>query len=299
MPLRSLSVPRGAPARLDAFLASALPAYPRQVLRALLERGRVRVDGTRAKVQRRLHGGETVELDLPEPRALPRVSGPALPVLLELAELFIIDKPAGFPVEPERGQVSIVELAATQLQGFDVGGLAAPGVPHRLDKDTTGCLALARTDAALAALHAAFEAKAVDKRYLALVEGSPPDEGRLDTPYGRDPADPRRFTTRVSSARRARLAYRVLERFGQALALLEVRLETGRTHQIRAQLGEAGFPLVGDATYGRGDTELLPRVALHAVHLRLGTLGEASAPIPADLARALERARAAHKAGLP
>jgi 23S rRNA pseudouridine1911/1915/1917 synthase len=275
-------------------LAAALPGYGREALRALLEQGRVRVDGTRAKVHRRLHGGETVELDLPPPRALPAVKGPRLQVLLDRPDLLIVDKPAGHPVEPEPGQVSIVELAASQLAGFDVGGVAAPGVPHRLDKDTTGCLLLARTDASLAACRAAFEAKAVEKRYLALVEGPAPERGQLDTPYGRDPSHPRRYSTRVTSARRARLSFRVLERFPDERALLEVRLETGRTHQIRAQLADQGFPLVGDTVYGRGPSPLLSRVALHALSLRLGPPlgpGEAEAPLPPDLAAALAALR--------
>jgi 23S rRNA pseudouridine1911/1915/1917 synthase len=291
---RTLSVPSGAPTRLDSLLARALPGHTREAIRALLEQGLVRVNGRQARVHRRLHGGETVELTLPAPRRLATVSGPPLRVLLDREDFLIIDKPPGHPVEPERGQVSIVELAATQLGAFDVGGLAAPGVPHRLDKDTTGCLLLARTDAALVRLHAAFEAKGVDKRYLALVLGAPPDEGRLDTPYGRDPQDPRRYTTRVSSARRARLGFQVRERFPEGLALLEVHLETGRTHQIRAQLADLGFPLLGDPVYGQGPSPLLARVALHAV--RLGVAGpgspvEAHAPIPDDLAQALQALR--------
>ncbi len=290
MPPRRLLVPPGAPARLERFLASALPGHSPAELRRLLERGAVRVNGSKAKVLRRLHGGETVELDLPPPRPLPRVEGPALTVLLEHPQLLVVDKPAGHPVEPEPGQVSVVELAASQLRGFDVGGVAAPGVPHRLDRDTTGCLLLARSDEALATLRAAFEAKAIEKRYLAVVEGDPPDEGHLDTPYGRDPSHPRRYSTRVSSARRARLSFRVLERLGGGLALLEVRLETGRTHQIRAQLADRGLPLLGDPLYGRGPSPLLGRVALHALSLTLGPpapAGHATAPLPADLERAL------------
>jgi 23S rRNA pseudouridine1911/1915/1917 synthase len=167
-------------------------------------------------------------------------------------------------------------------------------VPHRLDKDTTGCLLLARTDAALAACRAAFEAKLVEKRYLALVEGPAPENGQLDTPYGRDPSHPRRYSTRVTSARRARLSFRVLERFPGERALLEVRLETGRTHQIRAQLADQGFPLLGDAVYGHGPSPLLGRAALHALSLRLGPPlgpGDAEAPLPTDLAAALEALR--------
>jgi 23S rRNA pseudouridine1911/1915/1917 synthase len=164
-----------------------------------------------------------------------------------------------------------------------------PGLPHRLDRDTTGCLLLARTDAALAALKASFQAAQVEKSYLVLVGGEPPEEGRLDTPYGRDPADPRRFTGRIESARRARLGWRV-ERRLRGAALLRVRLETGRTHQIRVQLAEAGWPVLGDLVYGVA-SPAIARQALHAARLAFPSpargLVTVEAPLPPDLAGAL------------
>jgi len=297
MALRRLSVPRDTPPRLDAFLAKALPALGPAKIQALLRDGKVRVDGTRARPLRRLRGGEAVELDLPPPRPQPKVDGPLLRALFEDDALLIIDKPAGLIVEPGTDARSLVAVAATQFHGFDVGGLAAPGIAHRLDRDTTGCLALAKTDEALAALLRAFEAKRVDKRYLALVLGEPPDTGAFDTPYAKHPGDPRRYTTRVESPRRARLSFTVKERLG-ALALLEVDLDTGRTHQIRVQLSEAGFPVAGDATYGRAhpQADALGRVALHAAHLRIDGVTaspvDVEAPLPPDFAALLERLRA-------
>lgn len=288
MPVRRIVVPRQAPARLDALLALEYPAFTRAALTQLLSQGRVRVNGTLAKPGRRLHGGETVELDLPPAQRLPLVDGPRLRVLADTESLLVIDKPSGLVVEPEPGQVSVVELAATQFTGFEVGGLAAPGIAHRLDKDTTGCLALAKTDAALKALKDAFEQKRVDKVYLALVMGSPPDAAELDTPYGRDPSHPRRYSSMVSSARRARLRFRTLERF-EGAALLEVVLDTGRTHQIRAQLCDRGLPVVGDTLYGTS-SPLIARVALHAARLRIegvGALVDVTAPLPSDLEQAL------------
>ena len=287
---RRLQVPRPAPARLDAFLASRLPGYSVEQLRGLIERGLVRIDGTLAKVRRRLHGGETVELELPAPKRLPPVEGPRLRALLSREDLLVIDKPAGIVVEPEPGQVSIRELAATQFDGFDVGGVAAPGIVHRLDKGTTGCLLLAKSDEAQAALTAAFRDHSVRKIYLALVQGRPPAEGHLDTPYGRDPRAPGRFTTRCASPRRARLSFRVEERWPShgdrpEAARLEVRLETGRTHQIRVQLSEAGFPLLGDALYGVSHP-LIDRPALHAARLVVTGVGprvDCSSPLPDDL----------------
>lgn len=298
MGLRRLTVPRDAPPRLDTFLARALPSLPAARVQQLLREGKVRVDGTKAKPLRRLRGGETVELELPPPRAVARVEGPTLRALFEDDALLVIDKPAGLVVEPGSDTRSLVAVAASQFTGFDVGGLAAPGIAHRLDKDTTGCLALAKTDEALAALLRAFEEKRVDKRYVALVLGAPPDEGAFDTPYAKHPGDPRRYTTRVPSPRRARLRFKTRERLGE-LALLDVELDTGRTHQIRVQLSEAGFPVAGDPTYGQphplGDA--LGRVALHAARLRIEGVTTApidvEAPLPADFAAVLERLRRA------
>jgi 23S rRNA pseudouridine1911/1915/1917 synthase len=296
MAVRMLQVPKGAKGRLDTFLVKALPAFPVAAVRRMLEAKQVRVNGTLAKVDRRLFGGESVELQLPAPRALEKVAGPTLTVLAHDEAFLIVDKPAGLVVEPEPNQVSLFELAASQLTGFDVGGLAGPGIAHRLDKDTTGCIALARHDDALARLKAAFEAKLVDKVYVGLAHGHTPDTQSLDTPYTKDPQNPRRYTTRVDSPRRARLTYRTLERF-EGVSLVEVTLDTGRTHQIRAQLADLGHPLVGDPNYGAPATTLIGRVALHAQHLKIGGQPplEATAPLPADFTRALEQLRAMGK----
>jgi 23S rRNA pseudouridine1911/1915/1917 synthase len=187
-----------------------------------------------------------------------------------------------------------VVTAVSRLGGFDLDGRSLPGLAHRLDRDTTGCLLLARTDLALAALKGSFERGEVEKEYLALVAGAPPDEGALDTPYARDPKDSRRFTTRARSPRRARLSWTLERRFAWA-ALLRVRLDTGRTHQIRVQLAEAGFPVLGDAVYGVA-SPLIERQALHAVRLAFpspaGGRVDVSAPLPADLAAALAGLRA-------
>jgi 23S rRNA pseudouridine1911/1915/1917 synthase len=292
MAVRRFVVPGDAPVRLDAFLARELPSFSRVELTRLLEQGRVRVNGKKAKPMRRIFGGEAIELDLPVAVKPPQVDGVKLRVLADTEQLLVIDKQSGLVVEPEPGQVSVVQLAASQFKDFDVGGVAAPGVAHRIDKDTTGCLALAKTDAALASLKAAFEAKRVDKVYLALVCGTPPDSKQLDTPYGRDPSHPRRYSSMVSSARRARLSFRTLERF-DGFALCEVTLDTGRTHQIRAQLCDQGFPVVGDTLYGQA-SDFIGRVALHATRLRIEGVGElvdVTAPLPADFEAALAKLR--------
>ncbi|MFL5318251.1 MAG: RluA family pseudouridine synthase [Myxococcaceae bacterium] len=272
--------------RIDRFLAGAVPGISVERARALIAEGRVRIRGKVVKAARKLWGGEEIELELPEVRAASRVEGPALSILFEDERFVVIDKPSKLVVEPEPGQISVVELLASQRTGFSVAGEALPGVAHRIDKDTTGCLILAKTDEALSRLKEAFESKGVEKTYLAIVLGSPEQSARLEGPYGRDPENPRKYTTRVESARRATLSFKVLSRAGD-LSLLEVRLETGRTHQIRVQLSEAGFPLIGDPVYGTRESrehELaakIGRIALHAWKLKIPALGidvEAKAP---------------------
>jgi 23S rRNA pseudouridine1911/1915/1917 synthase len=284
-----IAVPRErAGDRLDRFLAAAL-AVPVDRARALVAEGRVRIRGRTCSPHRKLFGGEEVFVMRPVPRR-EEAAGPALSVLYDDADVLVVAKPADLPVEPSRAGAPSVVGAASRLGAFDVGGRAVPGLAHRLDRDTSGCLLLARTDRALAALKRAFEEGRVEKEYLALVAGAPPDAGALDTAYGRSPSDPRRFTTRLSSPRRARLTWNV-ERRLRGAALLRVALETGRTHQIRVQLAEAGFPVLGDAVYGVA-SEAIARQALHAARLAFprpsdGARVEVRAELPEDLARAI------------
>jgi 23S rRNA pseudouridine1911/1915/1917 synthase len=305
MSLQKISVPReSAGERLDKFLSAHVPGLSLERARVLIEQGHVRIRGKKCQPTRKLWGGDEIELSRPPPRAPERrsVEGPELPVLHDDAALLIVNKPPGLVVEPAGGSVpSVVELAAARLPPFDVEGLAQPGVVHRLDRETSGCLALARTDEAVAALDRAFQEKRVDKRYWALVLGETFENGRLEAPYGRDPKDPRRFTTKVRSARRAALSYEVRERLKGA-TLVEVKLETGRTHQIRVQMAEAGHPVLADSLYGPEETRAHPaakalgRHALHAFRLSLPSplTGEGvgvEAPLPEDFQRALAMLR--------
>jgi 23S rRNA pseudouridine1911/1915/1917 synthase len=276
--------------RLDRFLSRAL-ALPVERARAMVEAGQVRIRGRTCSPVRKLYGGEEVAVARPAPAVEP-AAGPDLRVLYDDADCLAVDKPADLPVEPATPRAASVVSAARRVGRFDVGGRSTPGLPHRLDRDTTGALLLARHDRALASLRGAFERGAVEKRYLALVAGSPPDRSELDTPYGRDPADPRRFTTKVGSPRRARLSWQVEARL-EGAALLSIALDTGRTHQIRVQLAEAGWPVLGDAVYG-ASSPVIPRQALHAHRLSFprpsdGRTIEVEAAIPADLAAAIER----------
>lgn len=297
---RTFVVPRPPPvASLDRFLANEAPGLSIERARSLLAEGRVRIRGKACKPARRLWGGEEVVVSFPEPIAAKpeKLGGFALPILFEDAGIVVVDKPAGLVVEPFGALPSVVGILAKRSSGFDAGGVAQPGVVHRLDRETSGCLALAKTDADVAALNRAFDEKRVEKHYRAIVLGEPPDAARLEAPYSRDPKDPRKFTTKVASARRAALSFRVLARAGGA-ALLDVTLETGRTHQIRVQLSEAGFPVLADHVYGSRETrehpvaQALGRHALHAFslalpHPRTGERLACTAPLPAEFVQAL------------
>jgi 23S rRNA pseudouridine1911/1915/1917 synthase len=292
--------------RLDAAVARLAPDLSRARVRKLLDAGHVRVDGRAAKPSARLRGGERVEVELPppEPSGLVAQDLP-LAVLHEDRDLLVLDKAPGMVVHPARGAPHSTVVNALLHRLGARGEVPRLGLVHRLDKETSGCLAVAKTDAALAALQAQFKARTVEKVYLALCHGVPAPEGRIDTPYGRHPRDRTRFTGRARAGRRAVTAFRVLERFAGA-ALLEVRLETGRTHQIRVHLAEAGHPLLADATYGgarrearlphsdpvRRAADALGRQALHAArlaldHPRTGRRMTFEAPLPPDLAGAL------------
>lgn len=297
---QQLTVPREARGRsVEDFLRRTLPAATAEHVAELLRTERVLLAGKPVRTGRKLWGGEIFTITGRIPTPAPRVKGPTVGVLAESAELVIAEKPAGQVVEPEPGHLSLVELLASQHPVFDVGGRAFPGVAHRLDKQTSGALAFARTDEALAALKMAFDEGRVDKRYLVIVLGSPPPEGRFDTPYARNPENSRLYTTTVASARRASLAFRLVEQF-EGATLLEITLETGRTHQIRCQFAEAGFPVLGDALYGAREAREHPaaralgRHALHSAKLSVtlpsGTLSAAS-PLPADVEAALKALR--------
>jgi 23S rRNA pseudouridine1911/1915/1917 synthase len=312
--LRRYDVPAGlAGQRLDVALARLAPDLTRARVQRLVEQGRVRVGGRPAKAASRLRGGEALEVEVPapEPSGLVAQDLP-LAILHEDEDLLVLDKAAGMVVHPARGSPHSTVVNALLHRLGAAGPGARLGLVHRLDKDTSGCLVVAKTEAALAALQAQFKARTVEKTYLALVHGALAAEGRLDTPYGRHPRDRTRFTGKARAAsRRAVTTWRVRERFGDLAALAEVSLHTGRTHQIRVHLAEHGHPLVGDAVYGgaRREARLAAdhplrraaaaagRQALHAWrlaldHPRTGRRLAVEAPIPPDLAAALAVLRA-------
>jgi len=303
--VRTLQVPadsRGE--RLDRYLAQACPDLSRSRLSSLIDDGQVRVGGRPAKPSARLRGGERVELSIPPPvPATPQAEDLPLSVLFEDKDLVVIDKAAGMVVHPAAGNwqgtvVNALLHRVTDLAG--VGGELRPGIVHRLDKETSGCLVVAKHERALAKLQASFKAREVRKLYLALAHGQPRDEGRIETLYGRHPVNRKKFTSKVKEGKPALTLFRTVERFDGA-ALVEVDLQTGRTHQIRVHLAETGHPLLGDAIYGgkrklapsvKAAEEALGRQALHAwklsfPHPRTGKPLALEAPVPADFQRAL------------
>jgi 23S rRNA pseudouridine1911/1915/1917 synthase len=325
--VRSFVVPPElAGVRLDVALARLAPDLTRSRVQRLVGGGRVLVAGRIAKPSARLRGGEpvVVELEPPEPTGAVAQDLP-LAVLYEDRDLVVLDKAAGMVVHPARGSPhsTVVNALLARWGAQGQPGEAAParpggpegrsliaspriGLVHRLDKDTSGCLVVARTDAALQALQAQWKGRTVEKGYLALCHGALAESGRLDTPYGRHPRDRTRYTSRLKSApRRAVTEWRTVERFGAAATLAAVTLHTGRTHQIRVHLSEAGHPLLGDEAYGgirreRRDpggvaaraAAAIGRQALHAArlafdHPRTGKRLVIEAPVPGDLARGL------------
>ncbi len=296
--------------RLDRFLARARPELSRARLQKLIDAGEVTVNGRAARASRRLKARDAIALRVPPPAPPERAPQPeriAFGVLYEDADVIVVDKPAGLVVHPAAGARSGTLVNALLAHVTDLGGIGGelrPGLVHRLDRGTSGAMVVAKNDAAMAALVAQFKARAVEKTYLAIVHGAPAARGAFDTPYGRHPRDRKRFTARAG-ARRARTRWTVREKFSGA-ALVEVALDTGRTHQIRVHFAEANHPLLGDATYGgkkrearlpsensvRRAAEALGRQALHAwrlafAHPRTGARLALEAPLPADFAAAL------------
>ncbi|BDG07541.1 RluA family pseudouridine synthase [Anaeromyxobacter paludicola] len=298
--------------RLDVAVTRLAPDLTRSRVQRLLADGAVRLDGRAARPAAKLRGGEELTIELPDPAPSGMLAQDLpLAVLYEDRDLVVLDKAAGMVVHPARGTPhSTVVNALLHRFGQGPGGERL-GLVHRLDKDTSGCLVVAKTEAALAALQAAFKARSVEKTYLALCHGVLAPAGRLDTFYGRHPTDRTRYTSKARGGRRAVTEWKLVERFGDAACLAEVALHTGRTHQIRVHLSDAGHPLVADAVYGGARREArlpedhpvrraaaaLGRQALHAArlafdHPRTGRRLRFEAPLPADFLRALAVLRA-------
>lgn len=317
--------PDAAGARLDQWLAAALgPDFSRNRVQALIRDGMVAVgDRAATEPKRKLAGGETVTVELPEPQA-PEPQGEDIPldVVHEDASLIVINKPAGLVVHPGAGNWTgtlvnaLVHHCGDSLSG--IGGVKRPGIVHRLDKDTSGVMVVAKTDKAHRALSEAFADHGITgdlkRAYVALVWGVPARmTGTIEAPLGRAADRVRRAVVPADrgDARHAVTHFDVLERFGEMASLVECRLETGRTHQIRVHMAHIGHPLVGDRDYGQAfrtkanrlpeplqsAVKTFPRQALHARliefrHPETHILMRFEVPLPRDMEALVEGFRA-------
>lgn len=260
--------PGDAGQRLDNWLNARLPETSRSRIQDWIKHGRVRVNGAESRPSHTLRGGETVEVQPSEPAPL-HATAEAIPLttLYDDADFVAIDKPAGMVVHAGAG-IHSGTLVNALLHRFEqlsgVGGAMRPGIVHRLDRFTSGVLLVAKNDAAHRALAEQFSERQVTKTYLALVQGEVKTEvGRIERPIARDPAHRTRMTARLAEGRAAWSEYKVLRRF-PGFTLLEVRIGTGRTHQIRVHLASIKHPVVGDTLYGAAEQPELGRYFLHA-----------------------------------
>jgi 23S rRNA pseudouridine1911/1915/1917 synthase len=290
--------------RLDAALARLFPEHSRSRLQTWMKEGRVTVDGAAADAKRKVLGGERVCV-APAPAVAAtseKAEAIALPIVFEDEHLLVIDKPAGLVVHPGSGNWSGTMMNALLHHAPHLAQVPRAGIVHRLDKDTSGLLVVAKTLAAQTDLVRQLQARTVKRHYLALVHGNVTGSGSVDAPIGRHPVQRTKMAviSRGGAGREARTHYAVRERFAAA-TLVECRLETGRTHQIRVHMTSIGHPLVGDAVYGKrksADARLdgFGRQALHAWRLALVHPADRTevaweSPLPADFAGLLESLR--------
>ena len=307
-PVEIVAGPEAAGLRTDRFLADAIGAMSRSRVKSLMLDGAVLRDGTPLRNPAEpVREGARFRVQRPAPTpATPLPQSIPFTILHEDADLIVLDKPAGLVVHPAPGNEdgtlvnALLAHCGDRLPG--IGGEKRPGIVHRLDKDTSGVMVAAKTEQALAALSAAFAARDLDRVYKALVWGVPsPRAGAVEGPIGRDPRDRKRMAV-VASGKAALTHYSTAEAWFPVASLLDCRLETGRTHQIRVHLASAGHPLVGDPVYlrrvpaaARAAPEPVratlldfPRQALHAAvlgfnHPRTGAKLHFQTPIPADM----------------
>ncbi len=295
--------------RLDTYLRGKFPAVSRGAIQRLIEEGHIRVNGRTVKPTHTPRAGEQVEVHWPEAR--PAEAQPEempLDILFEDEALLVLNKPPGLVVHPAAGHEehtlvnALLHHCAGQLSG--IGGVARPGIVHRLDKETSGCLVVAKNDETHLALSAQFATRKVEKIYQAILCGElPRDRGEIRAAIARHPSHRKRMAVDDDAGREARTSYRVLERLRGA-TLVEAILHTGRTHQIRVHFQFIGFPLVGDATYGNRQNQRLaeltgytaPRQMLHAgrlafIHPRTAKRLSFEAPRPEDFLDALAALR--------
>lgn len=295
-----LSLPPGE--RLDVALVQAL-AKSRSFIQTIISDGRVHVNGSAKKANYKMREGDRVEVEIPAPQVLDVAPEPIpLDIVYEDQDVLVVNKPQGMVVHPAPGAwhgtlVNALLYHCRDLSG--INGVLRPGIVHRIDKDTSGLLVVAKNDEAHQALAEQIKAHTVVRRYRALVHGLINEpSGTVDAPIGRDPSERKRMAVTFQNSKEAVTHYQVLERFPK-YTYLEARLETGRTHQIRVHMAYLGNPVVGDPLYGpkRNSFNLQGQV-LHAIHLgfkhpRTGYYLEFETPLPEYFVRVLEQLRCA------
>jgi 23S rRNA pseudouridine1911/1915/1917 synthase len=285
--------------RLDQFLRRELPEHSRAFLQKLIEHGDVRVNGRAAKASYKVRAGDTVGIEIPPPRPLDaQPEEIPLDILFEDDDLIVVNKPAGLVVHPAAGnrEHTLVNALLHHCRGrlAGIGGVERPGIVHRLDKGTSGCIVVAKTDLAHQSLVAQFKSRDVKKLYRAICRGKlQRPSGRIETVIGRSERNRQKMSARASRGRQAVTDYRVLKQFAD-FALVELHIHTGRTHQIRVHMAHIGHPVVGDATYGRSQPTIsIARPMLHAyklgfTHPRSRQFVEFTAPVPDDMVKLCE-----------
>ncbi len=296
--------------RLDTFLREKFPATSRGTMQRLIEQGHIRINGKTVKPTHAPRAGETIEIFFPEPKsALALPEQIPLEILFEDKSLLVVNKPAGLVVHPAAGheEHTLVNALLHHCKGSlsGIGGVARPGIVHRLDKETSGCLVVAKNDETHLALSKQFAERTVKKFYDALVIGLPArDAGEIHAAIARHPTHRKRMAVHDDdNGRAAHTSWRVLEKLHHA-AHVEAEIHTGRTHQIRVHLLHLGHPLLGDETYGAKQNKKFaeltgyaaPRVLLHAhklsfLHPRTEKLVKFEAPLPKDFKQALQALR--------
>jgi len=291
-------------ARIDVALTLRLPEVTRAQAKRWIEEGRVTLDGRPVRASRICRGGERVEVVIPPPApATPLHEAIPLDILYEDRHIVVVNKRPGMVVHPAPGHASGTLVNAllahtTDLSG--IGGVRRPGIVHRLDSGTSGVMVVAKNDRAHRSLQAQFQKRSVSKVYLALAHGTVPERFEIDQPIGRDVLHRTKISSRTRSPREARSEGKRIEKLPDC-SLLEVRILTGRTHQIRVHLSEEGHPIVGDRDYGAPRRAIRPlrdfaRPALHAFRLSFqhpesGETVSFEAPLPEDFARLLDDLR--------
>ncbi|MBU5259894.1 RluA family pseudouridine synthase [Bacillus pumilus] len=278
--------------RLDKFLSTTEPEWSRTQVQQWVKDGLIEVNGKQVKANYKVQAGDEIKVEIPDPEVLDVEAEPMdLDIYYEDADVLVVNKPRGMVVHPAPGHVSgtlVNGLMAhcTDLSG--INGVMRPGIVHRIDKDTSGLLMVAKNDMAHQSLVNQLVAKTVTRKYTAVVHGIiQHDTGTIDAPIGRDKKDRQSMTVTKESAKQAVTHFDVIERF-QDFTVVECRLETGRTHQIRVHMKYIGYPLAGDPKYGPRKTvdfngQLLHAGVLGFDHPRTGEYIEFTAPIPADM----------------